>query len=99
MRSGQARVIAIASLRASLVKQRSTHLSMPEQKGSSAFAIEVLNPPWRQRFEGTVDQAENGRGSGGFVSIISIANRVSEAATTNAFENAITQVNVAGRRG
>jgi hypothetical protein len=72
---------------------------MPEQKGSSAFAIEVLNPPWRQRFEGTVDHAETGGGSGGFVSIVSIANRVAEVATTNAFENAITQVTVAGRRG
>jgi hypothetical protein len=99
MRVSGNRVIAVASLRAALVSQRTTHPSMPEQKGSSAFAIEVLNPPWRQRFEGTVDQAETGGGSGGFVSIISIANRVAEVATTNAFESAITQVTVAGRRG
>jgi len=99
MRAGQRRVIAVASLRASLVNQRNTHTTMPEQKGSSAFAIEVLNPPWRQRFEGTVDHAEKPGTSGGFVSIISIANRVADVATKNAFETAITTQTITGRRG
>jgi hypothetical protein len=99
MRAGHRRVIAIANLRQSLIAQRTAHPTMPEQKGSAAFAIEVLNPPWRQRFEGTVDQAETSRGSGGFVSIITVASRVADVATSNAFENAITQVTIAGRRG
>jgi len=90
IRAGGARVIGVAHLRAALINQRNTHGTMPEQKGSSAFAIEVLNPPWRQRFEGTVDQAETGGGSGGFVSIISIANRVAQVETKTAFETAIT---------
>jgi hypothetical protein len=99
IRAGGNRVIGIAHLRASLISQRATHTAMPEQKGSSAFAIEVLNPPWRQRFEGTVDHAEKPGTSGGFVSIVAVANRVADVATKNAFETAITTQAISGRRG
>ena len=98
-RAGGNRVIGIANLRASLISQRATHSTMPEQKGSSAFAIEVLNPPWRQRFEGTIDHAEKPGTSGGFVSIVAIANRVADVATKDAFETAITTQTISGRRG
>jgi hypothetical protein len=89
MRANTNRVIAVANLRAALVNQSLTH-PLPAQVGSSAFAIEVLNPPWRQRFEGTVDHAEKPGGSGGFVSIVTVANRVADVATKTAFQNAIT---------
>jgi hypothetical protein len=41
---------------------------MTPQTGSAALAIEVLQPPWRQRFEGTVDHAKDADSGGGAVS-------------------------------
>lgn len=85
VRAANNRVIAVAELRRRLHRQRATHPEMPAQTGSAAFAIEVLNPPWRQRFEGTQDNADTGvRGAGGFVSVLLVASRVSQASTTAA---------------
>jgi hypothetical protein len=57
---------------------------MPSIDGSASLAIEVLDPPWRQRFEGTVDQAGTGGGSGAFAPFLLIANRVTDQATVTA---------------
>jgi hypothetical protein len=86
VRAAHNRVVAVAELRRRINQQRATFPQIPEQKGSSAFAIEVLQLPWRQRFEGTVDHAETAPGgSGAFVSFVMVANRVAETATKNAF--------------
>jgi hypothetical protein len=55
-------VIVVARLRDALAQKATTivddHGQRPiAQTGSAAFAIAVLNPPWRQRFEGTEDLA------------------------------------------
>jgi hypothetical protein len=78
VRSGHHRVIHVSALRRALYQQKhnANHLEMPEQNGSAAFAIEVLQVPWRQRFEGTVDMAEKPSGSGSFVSVVMINSRV-----------------------
>lgn len=84
VRAGHQRVIHVSALRHDLAQQQKTHANMPVQNGSAAFAIEVLQPPWRQRFEGTVDHAGEPGGSGRFVSVVMISARVKEAATTTA---------------
>ena len=66
-RSSNPRVIQIAKLRDALQTEagKSLPVAMPTQSGSASFALEVLQPPWRQRFEGTVDHAGEGQGNGG----------------------------------
>ena len=82
VRASNHRVVAVAELRKRLAQQRATHPTMPEQKGGASFAISVLQPPWRQRFEGAEDKADTGDGgSGGFVSVVLIASRVTQAST------------------
>lgn len=56
------RVVRIAALRDALQAQKDAHPGATpphaiSQTGSASFAISVLDPPWRQRFEGTVDYA------------------------------------------
>ncbi len=89
VRAGNNRVVAVAELRKRLFQAQGSNPSMPPQTGSASFAIEVLNPPWRQRFEGTKDFA--GGGSSGFVSFISVANRVADVTTRTAVENLVVQ--------
>lgn len=84
MRSGNMRVIDVQGLYNALAGAQATHNTMPVINGSASFAIEALDPPWRQRFEGTVDNAGTGGGPVGFVSSISIAARVTEQATLTA---------------
>jgi hypothetical protein len=77
VRSGHHRVIHVSALRRALHEQQQKfHPEMPPQNGSGSFAIEVLQVPWRQRFEGTVDMAEKPSGSGSFVSVVMINSRV-----------------------
>jgi hypothetical protein len=57
MRFSSQRVVRVAALRNALQAQRTSHPTAINQTGSAAFAISVLNPPWRQRFEGTEDFA------------------------------------------
>jgi hypothetical protein len=92
VRAAHHRVVAVAQLRRDLIAARNTHGQMAEQKGSAAFAIEVLNLPWRQRFEGVRDQAESPGGSGAFVSVVMIGNRVTEPATKEAFVSVLERV-------
>lgn len=83
MRKANNRVVAVAELRKRLYDiQMKGDQTMTPQTGSAALAIEVLQPPWRQRFEGTVDGAKDtGSGSGtvskgGFVPSVLIAGQV-----------------------
>ena len=53
-------MVRVAALRDALEAARVAHPQAIEQTGSAAFAISVLDPPWRQHFEGTVDHADTG---------------------------------------
>jgi hypothetical protein len=78
MRTSSRRVIAVGQLRKDIIaKDASLHatfpaLHLPAQTGAAGYAISVLNPPWRQRFEG---QGGNQAGGGGghFVGSIAVA--------------------------
>ncbi len=91
VRQANRRVLSITSLRRSLFQDQNADLSMPKQTGGASLAVEVLNPPWRQRFEGTVDHRGDGQGqtNSGFVSSVSIGLRVAESQTKVALENVI----------
>jgi hypothetical protein len=78
VRAADHRVIHVAQLLKDLKDKRAAFVTkgrpnLPiQQTGSAAFAIAVLNPPWRQRFEGVVDHAEKAEdrgGSGRFVAM------------------------------
>jgi hypothetical protein len=84
VRAANSRVVHVAQLRKNLHQQAQTHAGAIQQDGPAAFAVQVLDPPWRQRFEGTVDHAEKPGGSGGFVSVVLVAKRVTQATTRNA---------------
>jgi hypothetical protein len=58
MRSRHNDVVRVAALRDALQQQRASHPTAIDQTGSGAFAIAVLDPPWRQHFEGTEDHAQ-----------------------------------------
>ena len=58
--------------------------------GSASLAIAVLDPPWRQRFEGTVDNAGTQATSGGFVANLQLAQRVSETVTFDEVRNLVS---------
>ncbi len=85
-RAGNKRVIDVKALYNALANQQATHNAMPVINGSGAFAIEALDPPFRQRFEGTVDNAGGGGGPVGFVSFVNIAARVTDKATLTAVQ-------------
>jgi hypothetical protein len=74
MRYNQERVVRVAALRNQLQAQKDAHAgAVPphaiSQTGSAAFAISVLDPPWRQRFEGTVDFAGEPPARGRFLGV------------------------------
>lgn len=59
-RSRHADVVRVRALRDALQAARAAHPTAVDQTGAGAFAISVLDPPWRQHFEGTVDHAQTG---------------------------------------
>ncbi len=68
------RVVRVAALRNELQADKDAHPAATpphaiNQTGSAAFAISVLDPPWRQRFEGTEDFAGDPPPSRGFVNV------------------------------
>jgi hypothetical protein len=91
VRKANTRVLSIASLRKALFKAQNADASMPHQTGGASLAIEVLNPPWRQRFEGTKDNRGGGgqQGSFGFFATLAVAERVIQPETKIALQNAI----------
>jgi len=55
LRNNTRRVVAVAELQRRVVKQEGSPAppkGWPAQTGAAGFAISVLNPPWRQRFQG-----------------------------------------------
>ena len=79
-------VVRVLALRDALEKSKtpsppSTPPVAIEQSGSAAFAISVLDPPWRQRFEGTVDHAGEAPPVHGFLSVSQIVQQFDLRAT------------------
>ena len=67
MRARHGDVIRVAALRDALEAARVAHPNAVDQTGAGAFAISVLDPPWRQHFEGTKDHADTGGTTGSLV--------------------------------
>jgi hypothetical protein len=84
-RAGGRRVLAVAELRRRL---HARHLADPghvvSQTGPAAFALAVLSPPWRQRFEGAGGRP--GRPVGGLVPVVAVAERAADPAIRAALE-------------
>jgi len=76
VRQANPNVLGIAALRRILKAQAPP---LPDQTGSANFAVELLNLPWRQRFEGSGGRP-NVMGSGAFVPFVTVAARVQEPA-------------------
>lgn len=89
-RSTNSRVVHVTELRRRLNQAIAQHPSQVNVTGSASFAIAVLDPPWRQRFEGTVDNAGTQLTSGGFVANQFIAQRVADNATFDQVSNLVT---------
>ena len=89
MRGGTRRVVDIAGLWKGITSKGAAGL--PAQTGGGSFALQALDPPWSQHFEGTVDEGGM-QGSGRFVPIRSVAVRVSEVATQQNFKALVTSV-------
>jgi len=61
MRARHGDIVRVKALRDALQQQHdTTYPAAVNQTGSAAFAISVLDPPWRQHFEGTEDHAQTG---------------------------------------
>jgi hypothetical protein len=93
-RSSNRRVVQIAKLRDALQTEagKALPVAMPSQTGSASFALEVLQPPWRQRFEGTVDHAGEGQGGDGrFIGGIRVAGNVQIKAVQDAYQTILTK--------
>jgi len=89
VRAANNRVVHVTELRRRLYQDQATYPTAVQQTGSASFAISVLNPPWRQRFEGSVDEAGTQNLSGGFVATLNLAQNVSSADLFNAFKNLV----------
>jgi len=89
-RSSNGRVVHVTELRRRL-NQNSSSAGSIGVTGAASFAIAVLDPPWRQRFEGTVDQAGTQATSGGFVANLQIAERVALQTTFDAVQNLVVK--------
>ncbi len=68
-------VVAVAALRRKLIQQGGGQIA--QQTGSAAMAIELLNPPFRQRFENVQNQPPLS-GLGGFTADVAVASHVSQ---------------------
>ena len=89
VRATNSRVVHVTELRRQLNIVRSTVPTAVPITGSASFGIAVLDPPWRQRFEGTVDEAGTQVTSGGFVTNLNIAQRVTDNSIFNEVRNLV----------
>lgn len=89
-RSTNSRVIHVTELMRRL-NQNSPSAGSIHVSGAASFAIAVLDPPWRQRFEGTADHAGTQATSGGFVANLKIAERVAQQTTFDAVQNLVVK--------
>src|SRR5262249_50944756 len=75
VRKANRRVLGIAALRRNLMNPNPATPALPQQTGPASFAIELLNLPWRQRFEN--DPASPFPiTAGGFVGAVAVAKNV-----------------------
>jgi hypothetical protein len=74
VRAANHRVVAVAALRDELATL--TGPPVLPQTGSAAFAIELLNYPWRQRFQGV--KSDQRASSGAFVSEYEVASVITD---------------------
>jgi hypothetical protein len=81
MRTANPRVVAVQALRAKLAQQRAADPLLVEQTGSAALAIEMLELPWRQRFQNGV---VGGNGDGAFIPMYNVAKVISDEDVTTA---------------
>lgn len=89
VRATNSRVVHVTELRRQLNIARGTIPTAVPITGSASFAIAVLDPPWRQRFEGTVDEAGTQVTSGGFVANLNIAQRVTDNSLVEEVRNLV----------
>lgn len=75
-RAGGQRVVAIRALRNRIYQAQAGDPNLVAQNSSADFAIELLNYPWRQRFQGT---GGGGGGSGAFVARFAVAKQITDA--------------------
>jgi hypothetical protein len=78
VRKANHRVVAIADLWRQLKSDVPANPGMPQQNGSASFAIELLNLPWRQRFQGQGGKPQM-TGVGAFVPYLTVAPQISDA--------------------
>jgi hypothetical protein len=90
LRTGGRRVVAVAQVRKDIIK-KAQDLSaqpgmpaLPAQTGAAGFAISVLNPPWRQRFQG-----QGGEGTGAFTGTIGVTTVLERPALTLAVKELV----------
>jgi len=89
-RSTNSRVVHVTELRRRINQAIAQHPTALNVTGSASFAVAVLDPPWRQRFEGSVDNAGTQLTSGGFVAHQFIAQRVADNTTFDQVRNLVT---------
>jgi len=77
VRKSNHRVLAIADLWRQLKTDVPANPGMPQQNGSASFAIELLNLPWRQRFQGQGGRPEM-TGIGAFVPYLTVAPQITD---------------------
>jgi hypothetical protein len=87
VRAANQRVIAVAALRRRLRARQQADPRLPAQTGSAALAVELLSPPWRQRFEGTGPQM--GGRAAGFVAPLRVAARAADEDVREAVEDLV----------
>jgi hypothetical protein len=89
-RRGGQRVVHLAALRQRLKDAASTDPSMPAQAGSADFAVELLDLPWRQRFQGAGGIPEV-TGSKVFTASVEVVHLASEAVTAERLDASLQQ--------
>jgi hypothetical protein len=90
-RAGGQRVIHMAGLRDRLVAAGATDPQLTPQKGSGSFAVELLDPPWRQRFQGTGGTPQV-TGSRVFNAPVHVAELAAEPSTATRVQTALQGV-------
>ncbi len=90
-RGGGLGVVHVAGLRDRLRTAATTDHQLPAQTGSADFAVEVLDPPWRQRFQGAGGTPDV-TGSKVFTAPVSVAYLSSDETTAVRLQTALGEV-------
>lgn len=78
LRRGGRRVVHVAELRRRLMDARATSPAMPNMNGAGAMAVELLNRPWRQRFQGDGARPQY-HGDGRYVATFKVIHKAGNA--------------------